>query len=500
MTAVDPPVSNEVWAPHEVTAMRGGREFLDSLRDGRAVYLDGQRVADVTAHPAFAMPLGQVAAMYDLARDTWDRATTTYQEPASGQRTSAMWLVPRSSADLALRRQMHRAWSECSGGMMGRTADSGASILTGFASTPDVFARGGQQFADNLLRFYAKARDEDLFIPYAVVPPQVDRTKPAHKQPEPFLYPGVVRERDDGIVLRGAQMIATSAVMANYLLVTYITPLAPGDDDYAFCAVLPASAEGLRIYPRRPYGTIATSVYDYPLSSRFDEIDTMIVLKDVFVPWEHVFIYRNVDVVNAQWHDTPAHLLVNFHTLIRFCVKMEFIAGLALRLVELHNLQGLPPVQGQLGAEIALVGAQIDALAHAAETLPLVRDGVARPHPLYVYAAMNLQRRLAPDLMRSLREFAGGAFIAVPSSAQAFESAETAEDTRRYYRGATAPAEQRVKLLKLIWDLVGTEFGGRQLQYDMFYSAAQHVADMRMYRWYDWRKAGAAVDRCLDGY
>jgi 4-hydroxyphenylacetate 3-monooxygenase len=383
---------------------------------------------------------------------------------------------------------------------MGRTPDSGAGILAGFAGNPEVFARGGAQFAENLTRFYQRARDEDLFVPYAVVPPQVDRSKPAHKQPEPFLYPGVVKERDDGIVVRGAQMIATSAVMADYLLVTYITPLSPGDDDYAICVMIPANVEGLRIYPRRPYGTIATSVYDYPLSSRFDEVDTMLVLRDVFVPWEHVFIYRNVDVVNAQWHETAAHTLVNFHTLIRFCVKMEFVAGLALRLVELHNLQGLPPVQIQLGAEIALLGAEMDALAHAAETLPLVRGGVARPNPLYIYAAMNLQRRRAPDLMRTLREFAGGAFIAVPSSAQSFESEETAEDTRRYFQSAGVPAEERVKLLRLIWDLVGTEFGGRQLQYDMFYSAAQHVADMRLYRWYDWGKGRALVERILSGY
>jgi 4-hydroxyphenylacetate 3-monooxygenase len=113
---------------------------------------------------------------------------------------------------------------------------------------------------------------------------------------------------------------------------------------------------------------------------------------------------------------------------------------------------------------------------------------------------MNLQRRLAPDLMRTLRELAGGAFIAVPSSQEAFASAETRDDTHRYYQGADTGAEERVKLLKLIWDLVGTEFGGRQLQYDMFYSAAQHVADMRMYRWYDWTRARAAVDRMLQGY
>ena len=481
-------------------AMRKGSDFLAALRDGRAVYLDGELVKDVTTHPAFAEPIRQFATLYDLARERWDPRTTTYLEPQTGQRASAMWLIPRSSADLALRRQMHRAWCEPSCGVMGRTPDSGASILAGFAAHPEVFARGGQHFADNLLRFYARARDEDLCVPYAVVPPQVDRSKPAHQQPEPFLYAGVVKERDDGIVARGAQMIATSALMADYLLVTYITPLSPGDDDYAFCAVIPPKAEGLRIYPRRPYGTMATGVYDYPLSSRFDEIDTLVVLKDVFVPWEHVFIYRNVDVVNAQWHETAAHTLVNFHTLIRFCVKMEFVAGLALKLVELHNIQGLPPVQGQLGAEIALVGAQMDALAHAAETMPLMRGGVARPNPLYVYAAMNLQRRLAPDLMRTLREFAGGAFIAVPSSEQSFASPETGEDTRRFYRGAAASAEERVKLLRLIWDLVGTEFGGRQLQYDMFYSAAQHIADMRMYRWYDWDKARAMVDRCLSQY
>ncbi len=480
--------------------MRSGRAFVESLRDGRGVFLDGQRVKDVTTHPAFAEPIRQVGLMYDQARERWDPAATTYLEAATGQRTSAMWLIPRSSADLALRRQVHRAWCEPSGGVMGRTADSGASILTGFASHPEVFARGGEPFAENVRRFHARARDEDLFVAYAVVPPQGDRTKPAHKQKEPFLYAGVAQERDDGLVLRGAQMIATSAVMADWLIVSSITPLAPGDDDYAFSVVIPTAAEGLRIYPRRPYATMATSVYDYPLSSRFDEIDTLVVLRDVFVPWEHVFIHRSVELVNAQWHEAAAHLLVNFHTLIRFCVKMEFVAGLALRLTELHNIQAMPPVQTQLGAEIALVGAQMDALAHAAETVPLVRNGIARPNPLYVYAAMNLQRRLAPDLMRTLRELAGGAFIAVPSSQEAFASAETRDDTHRYYQGAETGAEERVKLLKLIWDLVGTEFGGRQLQYDMFYSAAQHVADMRMYRWYDWTRARAAVDRMLQGY
>ena len=480
--------------------MRTGADYVKALDDGRSVMLDGERVDDVASHPAFSGAIRTVAHLYDVAADPARRDLFTYPSPTDGSPVHVWWKTPAVPEDLTLRRLAISAWADETAGFLGRSPDHVASFFAGWAGSLALFAEGGQSFADNLARFYATARDESLYVSYTIIHPTIDRAKPPHEQYAPNLYVSVHRERDDGIVLRGAQMIATSAVMADYLIVTYITPLVPGDDDYAFCAVVPASAEGLRIYPRRPYATMATSVYDYPLSARFDEIDTMVVLRDVFVPWEHVFAYRNVDVVNAQWHETPAHLLVNFHTLIRFCVKMEFVAGLAMRLAELHNINTMPPVQGQLGAEIALVGAQIDALAHTAETLPIVRDGVARPHPLYVYAAMNLQRRLAPDLMRTLRELAGGAFIAVPSSEQSFTSPETAEDTRRYYQGANTSAEERVKLLKLIWDLVGTEFGGRQLQYDMFYSAAQHVADMRLYRFYDWPRALAAVDRCLKSY
>ena len=216
-----------------------------------------------------------------------------------------MWLVPRSAEDLGARRRVHRFWAEPSFGLMGRTPDHVACVLTAFAAWRQLFDRGGARFGDNVVRFYARARDEDLYVTYAIVPPQIDRSQPAHRQPEPFLHPGSWRRRDGGIVVRGAHAIATSATMADWLFVSYITPLVPGDEDYAISFVVPIAAEGLRLYPRRPFAAIATSVYDYPLSSRFDEVDATVVFDDVFVPWEHVFIYRNVDLVNAQFHESP---------------------------------------------------------------------------------------------------------------------------------------------------------------------------------------------------
>ena len=261
-------------------------------------------------------------------------------------------------------------------------------------------------------------------------------------------------------MVRGAQAIATSAAMADWLFVTYITPLVPGDEDYAISFVMPMNAGACGSTRGGPFAPMATSVFDYPLSSRFDEVDATVVFDDVFVPWEHVFIYRNVDLVNAQFHDSPSHTTANFQALVRFGVKLEFMAGLAMRLAEVQTAAGDAGVQATLGGDIASLCAAFDALVSAAERFPLITGGVARPHPQYIYAGMGLQRRLIVDMMRTLRELAGGAFQTVPSSEAAFTSAETRADTERYYQSAAAGARERVKLLKLIWDFVGTEFGG----------------------------------------
>src|SRR5438552_13833514 len=149
---------------------------------------------------------------------------------------------------------------------------------------------------------------------------------------------------------------------------------------------------------------------------------------------------------------------------------------------------------------MASPSAPFDALGKAADRDPVITRGVARPHPQYIDAGMALQRRLIVDMMRTLRELAGGAFQTVPSSEAAFTSEETRANTERYYKSAAAAARERVKLVKLVWAFVGTEFGGRQLQYEMFYSAAQPVVNRRMFRSYDWQAAKALVDRCLGAY
>ncbi len=440
--------------------MRRGADYLASLRDGRAVFLDGERVHDVTT-PSRPSPSPSSASRSATTRPREAPDVTTCVDPATGKRIGAMWLIPRSAEDLGRRRAVHRFWAEGSYGLMGRTPDHVASVLTGFAGWRQLFDRGGRQYGDNVVRFYEKARDEDLYLAYAIVPPQIDRTTPAHQHPEPFLHPGVVKETDAGIVIRGAHSIATSVTMADWLYVSYITPLAPGDVDYAISLVVPVNAEGLRLLPRRPYATLATSVYDYPLSARFDEVDTTVVFDDVFVPWEQVFVYRNVELVTAQFHESPAHVTANFQSLVRFGVKLELLAGLALKLVELGRGEGDAATQATLGGDIATFCAAFDALVQAAERRPLVSQGYARPHPQYVYAGMSLQRRLIVDMYRTVRELAGGAFQNLPSSEASFLSPETPRRTPSATTSPPRPAPATgSSCSSSIWDFIGTEYGG----------------------------------------
>ncbi|MGZ8500457.1 MAG: 4-hydroxyphenylacetate 3-hydroxylase N-terminal domain-containing protein, partial [Candidatus Binatia bacterium] len=169
---------------------RSGDDYMRALRDGRTVLVNGERVADVTAHPAFAGAIRTVAQLYDLADDPVNRELMTYPSPRDGRPVTMAWLVPRTREERAARRRAIKFWADASYGFLGRSPDHVSSFFAGFAGSPEFYARGGQRFSDNLLRFAAKAADEDLYLSYVIVHPTIDRAKPAHQQSEPYLYAG----------------------------------------------------------------------------------------------------------------------------------------------------------------------------------------------------------------------------------------------------------------------------------------------------------------------
>src|ERR1051326_4561487 len=277
-----------------MTALRTGSEYLRSLNDGRQVFVDGECVADVSRHKAFREAARSVARLYVIAAEPANRELMTFTSPKTGAPALRPFQTPKPQAGLRQRRLFSEKWAEATFGLMGRTPDHVAGFFCGYAAVPEVFAKGGQKFADNVVRFYERMRDEHLYVSYAIVPPQIDRSKPAHKQSDPALYAGVVKENDAGIFLSGGQQLATAAVYSDYVQVSCIHPLQPGDENYAINVAIPTDDPGLRLYARRPFALGATNAFDYPFSTRFDEADCFVVLDNCFVPWERVFIYRDV--------------------------------------------------------------------------------------------------------------------------------------------------------------------------------------------------------------
>jgi 4-hydroxyphenylacetate 3-monooxygenase len=480
---------------------RTGKDYIESLRDGRTVFVNGERVNDVTRHPAFRNSVRSIANLYDLAASPEARQTMTFRSPKTGEPVNKVFLVPRTPEDLDARRRAIKLWAEATYGLMGRSPDHVAGFLTGFAMRPDVFARGGEQFGRNVVGYHEHVRDNDLYVSYVILPPQIDRSKPAHQQEDPTLYAGVVEERDGGIVVSGGAMLGTGSALSNEVFLSYIVPLRPGDENYAISVAVPIAAPGVRLIVRRSYAEGVPSVYDYPLSSRFDETDALLVFDKVFVPWERVFVYRNVALTYAQFFDTPAHVVGNHQAQVRFWTKAQFIAGLARRIAEVNGVDRLPPVQSMLG-ELASYCAMAGGLVLASEAHCIHdRRGFVYPNPMYVHANNWLQATHYTTMLNHVRELAGAGVIQLPSSHRDYDNPEIARDLNRFIQSPGVPSLERTKLFKLAWDIVGSEFAGRHQQYELFYAGSRAVTtSIRAFNSFDFDSARALVERCLAGY
>lgn len=478
--------------------MRSGKHYLDSLCDGRVLYIDGERVRDVPNHPAFRGIAGTVAALYDFALDPSNNMSFT--APETGAPSNKAFMIPRSGEDLRQRREAISRWARRTNGLLGRGPDHVASFCAGFASAPEIFARGRDSFGQNVTRFYHKLWNEDLYATYVIIPPQVDRSKTAKDQEDAFTQVGVCKEKDGGIVVRGAQMLGTASAVSNYLFVSCIVPLQPGDEDYALSFVIPVDSPGLKLYCRPPYAVGKPSIFDYPLSTRFDETDALVVFDDVFVPWENVFVYRDVGLVRAQFFETPAHVLGNNQAQIRLTTKMQFLLGIARKIAAVNGIDKIPTVQEKLG-ELGSLAAIVEGMVLASEaTFIKDNNGVARPNPRFLYGAMGLQSELYPRALHLLRELAGGGLIQVPSTYKELVNPETSPDIKRYIKSTGVPSEERIKLFKLAWDLIGSEFAGRHHQYEMFYAGAPYVSKGYSYRNYRYEEAVELVETFLQSY
>jgi 4-hydroxyphenylacetate 3-monooxygenase len=479
--------------------IKTGQDHIDSLRDGRDVYIYGARVADVTIHKAFRNSIRAVAALYDFQAQPGAIDALTFVSPDSGRRVNRCWQLPGSYTELVERRRALEAWAELHFGFMGRSPDHVASCISGMFMGVGLFDAHDVKRAAALRDYYRFARDNDLFLTYVIINPQADRSKPAHAQADPNLAAAVVDEDREGLTIRGAKMLATSSIMANEVFVTCVQPLAPGDERQAVSFAVPMNVKGLRVLSRKSYEDSAVSRFDNPLSSQFDENDAVLYFDDVKVPWERVFVNQNIEMTFKQFHATPAHVYQNYQCQIRLLVKMRFLAGLAHRIAEANGIAAFPQVRdslGQIAAEVGLV----EGLLHGMEAKGRHAGAYFVPDRHLLYSAQTLTQQLYPKVITAIRDLAGGGLIMQPSSVADFDNPLLAGLIHKTQKSPCFTPQERVKFFKLAWDALGSEFASRHVQYEMFYAGASFVTRGHSYRTFDWAKCCDMVDGLMASY
>ncbi len=476
-----------------------GAMHLEALRDGREVILKGERVEDVTTHPAYRNAVATSGHLYDFQAAPENSEALTFASPDSGERVNRCWQLCESYDELRARRAALEAWSECHFGFLGRSPDHVASGVAGQIMGIELFEQWDPARAGALKDYYRYARDNDLYLSYVIINPQADRSKSAGEQDDPFLTARLVDEDAEGITVRGAKMLGTSCIMSNEVWVTTIQPLKEDEGPYALSFAIPMNQKGLKILSRKSYEEAATSEFDNPLACRFDENDAVLYFDDVKVPWERVFIAGDVDMCARQFHATPSHVHQNYQCQIRLNVKMRFLTGLAHKIAEANGVISIPSVRemlGQLAADAALVDSMLNAMEiKGSQWGPYF---VVDKHTLY--AAQVQTQQLYPRFISALRELAGGGMIMLPSSVADFANPEVADYINRTQGSPVFTPEERVKFFKLAWDAVGSEFASRHVQYEMFYAGASFVTKSHSYRTYDWQGSGELFGRMFDSY
>ncbi len=482
--------------------LKTGKDHLESLRDGRVVYVGRERIADVTAHPAFRNAARSIASLYDLKLNPAHRDTLSYDE--DGERYAMYYLLPRTREDLMRRMQAHKLIAAASYGLMGRSPDHVASFVAGMALQPEALgdaSGGGRVLADNLLAYYQHARHHDHYIAYAVIPPPGARD-PSFSgriyEKSPTLH--VVDEDDAGVTISGMKLLATGAVFANEIWIGNVQPVAPDRKKEAITCAVPVNAPGLSLWSRKPFETQVKSEFDNPLSYRFDESDSVVLFDRVKVPWERVFCHDDAPRSREIYIKTPSHSFGNHQANVRFWAKLELLLGLASKIAQAGNLDRVPTVRetlGRLAALEAMLAGMIHGQCFDHEDLG---NGYVAFNRRYMYGALSWCTENYGEICDKIRELMGAGVFLMPADASFLADRELRETFDVYWRTASCAALDRLKLFRLAWDLLGSEFGTRHMQYERFYAGPSFVVRDHSFRECPWPHFHAIVDDLLARY
>lgn len=464
-----------------------GRRYLDSLRDGREVWLNGEKIKDVAAHPLFRGMAEELARLYDLQHAAATRDQMTFVND-NGVRVSYSYLEPRSREDLLLRRRNAEIWSRESYGLMGRYPDFCAAITVGFKDAGDELAKIDPAFAKHAAWHHQFASENDLCLGHGLHDPNMDKTLRPEQDPDRCLR--IVKEKDGGIVVRGARFV-TLAPFSHEMQIAPTYVLNEREANMALWFAIQSNAPGLKILCREPFS--GRNSFDHPASSRFEEQDALVVFDDVFVPWERVFLARQPLLANRLFRSRVMAWAAHAGA-VQQLAHLDMFVGVSHLMAKVGGIDNRPHVQTLLG-ELITYKAVLDAVLRDAETNYVTTpNGLVAPGPLLHQRTFTT---LVSERIGNILEHIGSSGLIFQPTAKDFESAELRPLLDLYYRGRNTTAVERTKLSKLAWEMTGDSFGGRQQLYERLHSGDPNTLLAALYQRYDHSRPVAMVNKLL---
>lgn len=464
--------------------MRDGKAYIESLKDEREVWLDGKRVEDVTSDPHLRPAIDATARLYDMQHEAAHRDVLRFDCPDLGQSIGRTFQPPKSHADLVQRREATRLWMETSCGFMGRAPDFLNTVLMSFKVKSSVFGAQSQERKQAVESYADYAAREDIFLTHGLNDPLPNKVLARHAQDDKGVVVHVEEETKYGLIVSGAKIVATAAAYANDALIFPMPAnLVSGDEPYAICASVPVATPGLKVVCRGSFMHPGRTK-DFPLSSRFDEIDSVLIFDRVLIPWDRVFLYGNVPQMNAMYDLSRVRDMTAHQTSIRLQVKLEFLYALLVRITRVLGTENTPAFSQSLGeaaAYIEMLRASILTSEYEAKTDP--ENGIIYPELSSILIGRVMGPRIYGEIVQKIRRMAGSALMQSPGTLEIFQS-ELGEEIERYYHGTHADAKEKMSLMRLAWDVCGTEFGSRHVLYELFYAGDPDALMGRMHKDY----------------
>ncbi|WP_226036890.1 4-hydroxyphenylacetate 3-monooxygenase, oxygenase component [Aquibacillus saliphilus] len=443
-----------------------GDEYIKRIDQLNAsIWINGQSLeGSISKHPAFSGALHSQAALYDLQYDQDKINTMTYKSPSTGNLVGTSFMPPKTKQDLIKRRKMIQSWAKYNGGMMGRSPDYMNTVLMAFASSAEVLRGKENCYPDNLKRFYEEAREKDLSFTHTFINPQVNRSQLYFEDSDEPIAAKIVKVTDDGLIIKGARLLATQGGMTDEMIV--FSPGGIRDQSHAFAFSIPSNTKGLKFICRESF-VYGDSTFNYPLSSRFEEMDSIVVFDDVLVPFERVFFHSNLEVAN-NYKNWSGFLPFTLHQVVsRQVIKAEFVLGVAQSIVDTINSGEYQHVQAKI-AEIIISLETMKALLSKAEMDAQVDEsGLMRPNQTSLFVAANTFPNIYSRMIEIIQLLGTSGLISIPTEKE-FHS-ENNNDLNLYLQGASKHAVDRVRLFRLAWDLSMSAFGTRQTQYERYF-------------------------------